>query len=877
MRKILLATFALLALTRGATAQTNAFPVVDTGQTTCYDATAVIPCPAAGQSFFGQDAQFNGTQPSYSKSSDGLTVKDNVTGLTWQQGHYTGQVYWAEAKAVATAMNAANYGGYSDWRLPTITELYSLWNGNTGWPFVDTSHFTVNYGSQDELSHAIFWGSNKYSGLLESAPDVGAELAFGVNFGTGHIKAYSIASGPRHLIRCVRGASYGVNAFLDHGDGTITDQATGLMWAQTDSGSGMEWEHALAYAQTRNAARFLGHSDWRLPSSKELQSLVDYTRSPGATDPAHIGPAIDPLFKCSGITNEAGVADYPWYWTSTTNPGLPGATTYDTAWYVAFGRAVGSDGKDLHGAGAVRFDMKVAGTPGGESRYYNYVRLVRNAAGASSPSTVTRFLPIVLDATGRARYTSELFLANRGTTEASVTLLYTAAAAFGGQGSGTVTVSLPAGHQLVLDDAIGYLRSKGLAIPATGNQGGSLRVTFDRLSSDAAAHAGVRITSPSENGRAGVSYVAPRLEELPTTATSWLHGLRSSSQDRTNVAFANASTSSSITLRLTLVNGEGTSQKHVFDDVTLGPGQWKQIDDVFVGTGLSQGYASVSVVPDGAGASGTGPYFAYAVFNDEVTNDGSFVPFEAASAPAEACLLPVVVETGPYTSELVLTNRSSQAQTVELSYVESLSPEAGAGGMAVETLAAGEQKLFSSILETLRGKVATIGPKGGTYAGTLTARFLAGGSAAQGYAGARTGSPARTGAGRYGLFYRGIGASSRAQASAWVHGLRQDATVRANVAVAASPENGAAIRVHAEVYNGETGALAGTTAEVSLSPGGWTQWANLLPAYGVTQGYVRVVNETPSASFAAYGVVNDGASPGSAAGTDDGSYVPGVQ
>ena len=49
------------------------------------------------------------------------------------------------------------------------------------------------------------------------------------------------------------------------------------------------------------------------------------------------------------------------------------------AWYVAFGRAVGSDGKDLHGAGAVRFDAKAIGAPGGESRYVNYVRLVRDA------------------------------------------------------------------------------------------------------------------------------------------------------------------------------------------------------------------------------------------------------------------------------------------------------------------------------------------------------------------------------------------------------------------------------------------------------------------------------------------------------------------
>jgi|GEM_PF-2673903 len=357
----------------------NDYPLVDTGQSACYDASAPIDCSASGASFVGQDAQFSGVQPSYTKSSDGLTVKDNVTGLTWQQNHSTAQVYWAEAEAIPAALNAANYGGYNDWRLPTIKELYSLWNGGTGWPYIDTNYFTVNYTSEMELSHAIFWSSTKYTGLLESTvdPETGAEMAFGVNFGTGHIKAYAINVGPRHLARCVRGDVYGVNNFKNNSDGTITDQATGLMWAQADSSSGMDWEHALAFAQTQNAANYLGHNDWRLPNSKELQNIVDYTRSPGATDSTKVGPAIDPLFSSTGITNEAGTADYPWYWTSTSAKANATAA-YDSAWYVAFGRAVGSDGKDLHGAGAVRFDAKVQGASGGESRYLNYIRLVRD-------------------------------------------------------------------------------------------------------------------------------------------------------------------------------------------------------------------------------------------------------------------------------------------------------------------------------------------------------------------------------------------------------------------------------------------------------------------------------------------------------------------
>jgi hypothetical protein len=359
-------------LVRGGTS----YPLVDTKQSACYDASAPITCPAAGGAFYGQDAQFAGTPPGYVRSGDGLTVHDAVTGLTWQRG-FTVRVAWSAAMAVPAKLNAAKFGGYSDWRLPTIKELYSVWDGGHGWPYLDATFFDHDPA---EIPHGILWSSTRYTGLLESTtdPTAGAAMAFGVNFDTGHIKAYAMEVGPTHGVRCVRGDRYGVNDLQDNGDGTITDQATGLMWAQADSGAGMDWENALAYAQAMNAASHLGHADWRLPSTKELQSIVDYGRSPGATDPARVGPAIDPMFSSTPITNEASKADYPWYWTGTSAK-AQASDPYTAAWYVAFGRAVGPDGGDLHGAGAVRFDAKVAGTPGGESRYFNFVRLVRSA------------------------------------------------------------------------------------------------------------------------------------------------------------------------------------------------------------------------------------------------------------------------------------------------------------------------------------------------------------------------------------------------------------------------------------------------------------------------------------------------------------------
>ena len=144
----------------------------------------------------------------------------------------------------------------------------------------------------------------------------------------------------RFPVRLVRGAAYGQNDFADNGDGTVSDRASGLMWTKGDSAAGMNWQEALAWVQSRNDANHLGHSDWRLPNAKELQSIVNYTRSPDTTASA----AISPLFTSTGITNEAGKADYPFYWTSTTHEsqgGGPGGVTGGSAVYIAFGRAMG--------------------------------------------------------------------------------------------------------------------------------------------------------------------------------------------------------------------------------------------------------------------------------------------------------------------------------------------------------------------------------------------------------------------------------------------------------------------------------------------------------------------------------------------------------
>lgn len=372
--------------------------VVDTGQVACYDQYKSIQSPGPGRPFFGQDAHYAGIPASYRDNRDG-TVTDLATGLMWSQKTDAKKISLAEAEAIAARMTL---GGHTDWRVPTIKELYSLidFRGVTGVPdgrsvaaprsaipYINTDYFEFRHGASNERFIDAQWlTSTKYV----STTMHGAETLFGVNFADGRIKGYGTSTpDPRRpekkfYARYVRVApGYGVNDFIDNRDGTVTDRATGLMWMQTDSGVGMDWESALKFAEE---LKLSGHDDWRLPNAKELQSIVDYTRSPDTSDSA----AIDPLFATTPLTNEAGRKDWPFFWTSTTHLDGPDARQ---AVYVAFGRALGQmhgQVMDVHGAGAQRSDPKTGqarighGPQGDAQRVKNFVRCVRGGAVALS-------------------------------------------------------------------------------------------------------------------------------------------------------------------------------------------------------------------------------------------------------------------------------------------------------------------------------------------------------------------------------------------------------------------------------------------------------------------------------------------------------------
>ncbi len=64
------------------------------------------------------------------------------------------------------------------------------------------------------------------------------------------------------------------NDFVDNGDGTVTDRTTRLMWEKEGSSPNLGWRQAKEYVKSLNKKNFLGYSDWRMPTTEELASLL---------------------------------------------------------------------------------------------------------------------------------------------------------------------------------------------------------------------------------------------------------------------------------------------------------------------------------------------------------------------------------------------------------------------------------------------------------------------------------------------------------------------------------------------------------------------------------------------------------------------------
>jgi hypothetical protein len=346
-------------LTAGACAAA-ALNLPQTGQTKCYSHSSSYPwwteapCAETGQDGDTQ-AGLAWPSPRFSQNAD-TTITDNLTGLVWvpdgnimvsrDEGWDThgttndGAVSWHHALNYVKKLNAENYLGHDDWRLPNVNELESLvnadvpdpavWLNNSGFVNVHSGAYWSSTTADRARYAAWFVGIN--SGRVLSS-DKGDEylLVWPVRAGqgdnpasiwkTGQVECYTSqgydtpCAGTGQDGDTQAGVAWPSPRFSDNGNDTVTDNLTGLMWTKSADSPGpsvclpanlSNWHVALDYVACLNSNNYLGHNDWRLPNRKEIRSLIDYSRNTSAL------PLLRPF---TGV--RSGFWDF--YWSSTTN------------------------------------------------------------------------------------------------------------------------------------------------------------------------------------------------------------------------------------------------------------------------------------------------------------------------------------------------------------------------------------------------------------------------------------------------------------------------------------------------------------------------------------------------------------------------------
>ena len=119
------------------------------------------------------------------------------------------------------------------------------------------------------------------------------------------ISGYGWWTGHYHNIDWIK--IYTQTFTTDNGNGTVTDNVTGLVWQRTDDGASRVWPDAINYCETLSLG---GKTDWRLPNVKELKSIVDYTKYSPAIDTAAF-PDTQLSFYWSSASNTIN-SSYAW-------------------------------------------------------------------------------------------------------------------------------------------------------------------------------------------------------------------------------------------------------------------------------------------------------------------------------------------------------------------------------------------------------------------------------------------------------------------------------------------------------------------------------------------------------------------------------------
>jgi hypothetical protein len=286
-----------------------------TGQTACYDRDGnVISCADTGQDGDVR-AGVPWANPRFIDNKDG-TVTDTLTGLMWTrdgctpgpkvcQIPYEGSKTWPLGLKYVACLNSQNYLGYTDWRMPNILELVSLYNDGTptptdwlrsqafgcvldtnwsssasGYPYrfsIDTAHID---GWQGDLVTHNIWPVRTTGGGQAKLWKTGIQNCYDP---TTYQKIDCAGTGQDGELR--KGVAWPEPRFTDLGTGIVTDNLTGLWWtkeacnpgpSQCNPGKSVPWLQSFDFIKCLNEHNYLGYSDWRMANRTEFLAFHDF-------------------------------------------------------------------------------------------------------------------------------------------------------------------------------------------------------------------------------------------------------------------------------------------------------------------------------------------------------------------------------------------------------------------------------------------------------------------------------------------------------------------------------------------------------------------------------------------------------------------------